>query len=534
MTSIFNRRSVRGYELRHGIEGFAHQTAAALGLPGVRVEWQPISTAAINQHGRMILSAVKDDAVITHRTIVRYTGFVVHELLHRKYTDFLARDNRPFVNALHNALEDAWIERRAIDAALTGNIRAVLTDLVGQIVDESMDKVKDWADPAIYPFALAVYARGYGLNTPLAQGLEPIFAEASRRLSSAKNSSDTLEIARWVFEQLQLPEDKPEDKPEESKGEGEGKGQADGQGKGEKGEGQADGQADGQGKQGQGEGQADGKKGQGKGQPGARKVPGASTEAMEVEPSINLDPGEAGTFWDGSGATAPGAHLGAEARELDSNVPGRLRHEVRRLFENTGSTLFTRNRKSGSINVHALPRHSLTDRVFQQRRDIEGVDSAVVVLLDVSGSMRRNLNTVASVGAVLAETLNAAGVQTAIISFGSKASMVTDFGTPVAKVKQAMRRLWLGGDTNDYAAVRMASDLLLPRPEQRKVMFVITDGVGKKSDCAEQIRAATALGITVIGIGIQYDITDVYPNAIFISKMEDFGKVVFNQIKLAA
>ena len=141
MTSIFSRRSVRGYELRHGIEGFAHQTAVALGLPGVSVEWQPISTAAINQHGRMILSAVKDDAVITHRTIVRYTGFVVHELLHRKYTDFLARDNRPYVDALHNALEDAWIERRAIKAALTGNIRAVLTDLVGQIVDESMDKV---------------------------------------------------------------------------------------------------------------------------------------------------------------------------------------------------------------------------------------------------------------------------------------------------------------------------------------------------------------------------------------------------------
>lgn len=519
MTSIFSRRSVRGYELRHGIEGFAHQTAAALGLPGVRVEWQPISTAAINQHGRMILSAVKDDAVITHRTIVRYTGFVVHELLHRKYTDFLARDNRPYVNALHNAVEDAWIERRAIDAALTGNIRAVLTDLVGQIVDESMDKVKDWADPAVYPFALAIYARGYGLNTPIAQGLEPIFAEASRRLSSAKNSSDTLAIARWVFQQLQLPEDKPEDKPEDGEGEGEG-------------------QADGQGKQGQGKGQADGKKGQGEGQPGARKVPGASTEAMEVEPSINLDPGEAGTFWDGSGATAPGAHLRAKdsilSRELNSNVPGRLRHEVRRLFDNTGSTLFTRNRKSGSINVHALHRHSLTDRVFQQRRDIEGVDSAVVVLLDVSNSMRDRLDTAASVGAVLAETLTAAGVQTAIISFGSRASMVTNFGTPVAKVKQAMRRLGLGGVTNDYAAVRMASDLLLPRSEQRKVMFVITDGCGKKSECAEQVRAATALGITVIGIGIQFDITNVYPNSIIINKMEDFGKVVFNQIKLAA
>jgi cobalamin biosynthesis protein CobT len=148
--------------------------------------------------------------------------------------------------------------------------------------------------------------------------------------------------------------------------------------------------------------------------------------------------------------------------------------------------------------------------------------------------MRKRLDIAASVAATLAETLNAAQVQTAVISFGSGASMVTDFGTPVTKVKQAMCRLNLGGETNDYAAVRMASDLLLPRPEQRKVMFVITDGFGKKLECAEQVRAATNLGITVIGIGIQYDIEDVYPNSISISKMEDFAKAVFTQIKLAA
>jgi len=533
MTTLMDRRTVRGWELRHGIEQFAQQTAAHLNLRGIQVVWQPITTAAINGSGTMILAAVKDDAVINRATLVRYVGFVLHELLHRKYSRFDVNGDTDYLRRLHNAVEDAWIERRAIAQGLTGNIKGVLTELVQQIVNESLTNAKDWADPSVYPFALAVYARGYGIDVPLAQGLEPIFAEASARIDKAKSSTDTLQIAEWVFKQLnQLPERQPEqgkqdgdqsEQPEQGDGQNEAQGEGDAQG---------DAQGE-QSQQSQG-GQSQG--GQGK-QPGQATAPAPGQQSIEVEPTLPAaDWGNVGTYWNGAGVTLPGKHLDEQpVRDLSQRaVPGRLRHEVRRIFENSAMTMFTRNRKAGAINVHALSRAGVTDRVFQQRRDVEGIDSSVVICLDVSSSMFGNMDTLASVGAMLTDTLLAAQVQTAIVSFGTYASLVSNFGQPAQKVRHALSRLKRGGDTNDYAAVRMAADMLLPRSEERKVIFVVTDGKGSPVQCKEQCRAAQALGITVIGIGIQENVGDVYPNAVRINSVEDLGGVVFSQIKIAA
>lgn len=68
--------------------------------------------------------------------------------------------------------------------------------------------------------------------------------------------------------------------------------------------------------------------------------------------------------------------------------------------------------------------------MFQQRRDIEGIDSAVVIVLDVSGSMWEDIGTVVSVGAALVETLASAQVQVAVTSFASEASLVTPLAPP--------------------------------------------------------------------------------------------------------
>jgi hypothetical protein len=535
MTSILNRRTVRGWELRQGVEQFAHQVATHLGLQGISVTWTPIPTAAINGKGAMFLSAVKDDAVISRAILVRYVGFVLHELLHRKYSDFDVNGGSDYLRRLHNAVEDAWIERRAIAEGLTGNIKGVLTELLQQIVGESIAEVKDWADPAVYPFALAVYARGYGVQVPLAQGLEPIFAEASRRIDACVNSTDTLGVAAWVLDQLKTMQEPKEQKPQEQKpqeqgkGEGQGDAQTEGQGQGEQ-EGNGQEQAEGQGKQGSGAGQSQ--------EVGPARAPARNQQSIEVEPNLGSgqSEGNIGTYWNGSGITAPGAHLDTtpvHSMEVRP-IPGKLRHEVRRLFDNTGMTLFTRNRKAGSVNVHALARAGVTDRVFQQRRDVDGIDSAVVICLDVSGSMRHELGTVVGVGSILADTLLSAQVQVAITSFGTWASLVTPFGTPAAKVRNTLARLTAWGDTNDYAAVRMAADMLLPRSEERKVIFVITDGEGDVSSCREQCRAAQALGITVIGVGICKDVGHIYPNAIRINSVDDLGQTMFNQIKLAA
>ena len=71
-----------GYEFRPAVTLFAHKICEALGLDPVEIEWSEYTqTAAINTT-TMRLANVRDDAVLTLGDLQRYTGFVVHELLH--------------------------------------------------------------------------------------------------------------------------------------------------------------------------------------------------------------------------------------------------------------------------------------------------------------------------------------------------------------------------------------------------------------------------------------------------------------------
>ena len=192
----------KGYQFRPAVEELILKVGESFGQK-VRIFWtSQISTAGIDRNKRIQIANVKDDAVMTHRDLIKWVGFGVHELLHAMYTNFDARGDSRYLDYLHNAVEDAWIEHTGINRALTGNIEPLLADLMDNMVTEAMKSVTDWADPAQYPFVLAVYLRKHAkTKVPLADGLEPIFAEAAVRLNSARSSFDTLEIAEWVLEQ---------------------------------------------------------------------------------------------------------------------------------------------------------------------------------------------------------------------------------------------------------------------------------------------------------------------------------------------
>jgi cobalamin biosynthesis protein CobT len=97
-----------------------------------------------------------------------------------------------------------------------------------------------------------------------------------------------------------------------------------------------------------------------------------------------------------------------------------------------------------------------------------------------------------------------------------------------------LERVSCGGGTNDYAALNFAHGLLLRRSEERKVCFVLTDGEGSPNATRDQCNAGTRLGITTIGIGIQENVSRVYPNAVQVNNLADMGTVAFNRLKLAA
>ena len=254
-------KTYRGYEFKRAVVIAIHKICSDLGLNPVEVQWDGgVQTACINKSGSVRLANVKDDAVLTQGDLMRYVGMAVHEILHWMYTDFdavhSAYAHGQYIAQLHNALEDAWIEGKGIKAGLTGNIEELLSALINGMVAEGLAHKSrkgesiDWSDPVQYPFVLAVYGRKHAkIKVPLALGLEPIFAEAIKRLNTCGNSWDTLEVAKWVFDQLNnidtnpQPEDEPVQpptnptNPSDDEGEDEGGDQDGGKGDDENGSG---------------------------------------------------------------------------------------------------------------------------------------------------------------------------------------------------------------------------------------------------------------------------------------------------------
>ena len=224
-------------------------------------------------------------------------------------------------------------------------------------------------------------------------------------------------------------------------------------------------------------------------------------------------------------------------------IPATLRYNVRRMFENTGTEDFQRNRKTGSLNIAALTTMSFNDRLFKRRQETAGVDSAVVILIDVSSSMFYGESTSAKItniyhavqtAAALLDTLHHAGVATSVLTFGNEVSMLKPFDLHYRKAFPLLERLKSGGGTNDAAALSHAHGLLYVRPEARKVAFVITDGVGDRECTYEQAETGARLGVTTIGVGIQHDVSQSYPTNVTVNCLADLGAVAFSKLKLAA
>ena len=567
---LLSRSSLLGIEARAGVESFAHHLCSALDLQPVRVRWvDGIQTAAISQYGDMMLADIGDAQTVTRSTLVRYAGFVLHELLHRKWTDFNARDYRPYVDRLHNALEDAWIERKAIRSGLTGNAGGLLHALIGQMVDEALAQVQNWADAGQLPFSLAIFARGYGVTVPTPAQVLPIWEEASARLDACQSSHETLELARWVFDQLQQQQQgqqQPQQKPDQQKPGQQGQQQADqgqdgkqgqegkdgkpGQGK------EADGQADGQA---EGKANGNGQDGKAQGKPAdAGPVSGEikeNTRATEVEPSLHQQYGSPG------GTYSSTSVLNTKAPSLMDKpywgngvtVPPALRYQVRRLFENSAKEWREGGFKSGTLHRASLPKVMTGAReVFARRMSEDGVDSAVVILLDISSSMfprprpellllddpglakGTRIDVAAGACIALMDTLAQAGAESMVIGFGEQAHILKTFSMPWRKAVPTLQRVALQGNTNDYAATRYATEALMRHPAERKVLMVLTDGVGNVDKTQRQAEAARALGITVIGIGIQKNATLTWgDDAAEIKTVADLGKVAFSKMAAA-
>lgn len=518
-------RQFKFFQVRNAVTAVAHKLCSLFLLDPVTVEFcGSVSTACINNRGDITLADMADSATVTNVVMIRYVGFVVHELLHRKYTDFSINAKTQYLRELHNAVEDIWIERQAIAAGLTGNITSVMTDLIDQMVDHALGEVTDWSDPRQYPFALAVWGRRYATKkVPVASGLESVFDEASKRIDAAKSSAATLAIAQWVYDQMvKLPEQPPQPPQKTREGDEEGEGKDTTPGGGEEGEGE-----------GEDEGAPAG--------PAKNPVQGGKVvEAKSVSGKLSTDGGTGGSYSKDSGLGYDGAHLFSGDGSMDiGRANPRMAFDIKKMFECTGIDEWSTGRKSGSINVGSLASIRTGNvNVFKQRREEDGVDSAVVVCVDVSGSMGGNkIRAAVDMTTALLNALGLAGTSTAILTFGSRTSLVKGFDDNYKRgIRLANRMGALGCGTNDYFCLRYAHELLAYRQEARKVVFFVTDGQGWYEPMKAQVAVGDAMGITSVGVGIGQKVSNVFGvnRSVFVRSSTELMDASFAKIKLVA
>ena len=222
--------------------------------------------------------------------------------------------------------------------------------------------------------------------------------------------------------------------------------------------------------------------------------------------------------------------------------------------------------------IIANPRHPLS---YKQEQDTNFRDTVVTLLIDNSGSMRGRPITVAAMSAdILARTLERCGVKVEILGFTTRAwkggqsreqwlaagkpaspGRLNDLRHIVYKSADApwrrarkglglMLREGLLKENIDGEALLWAHERLLGRPEQRRILVVISDGapvddstlsVNPGNYLERHLREVirwieTTSPVQLLAIGIGHDVTRYYSRAVTIVDAEQLGGTMTDQL----
>ncbi len=212
---------------------------------------------------------------------------------------------------------------------------------------------------------------------------------------------------------------------------------------------------------------------------------------------------------------------------------------------------------------------------FKMEKDMEFRDTVVTLLLDNSGSMRGRPITVAAMCAdILARTLERCSVKTEILGFTTRAwkggaareewlaagkpakpGRLNDLRHIVYKAADApwrrarrnlglMMREGLLKENIDGEALMWAHNRLMARPEQRRILMVISDGapvddstlsVNSGNYLERHLRDTIAYienksPVELLAIGIGHDVTRYYKSAVTIVDAEQLGGAMTDQL----
>jgi len=269
---------------------------------------------------------------------------------------------------------------------------------------------------------------------------------------------------------------------------------------------------------------------------------------------------------------------------LDSQLTG-LQGVVTRLANRLQRRLMAQQNRSwdfdqeeGILDAARLSRVVVspgTALSYKVERDIEFRDTVVTLLIDNSGSMRGRPISIAAISAdILARTLERCGVKTEILGFTTRAwkggqsreawladgkpqnpGRLNDLRHIVYKQadepwRRARRNLGLMmregllKENIDGEALMWAHSRLIARPEERRIMMVISDGA-PVDDSTLSVNSAGYLEahlrhviewiekvspVQLVAIGIGHDVTRYYRRAVTIMDVEQLGGTIMEQL----
>jgi len=228
-----------------------------------------------------------------------------------------------------------------------------------------------------------------------------------------------------------------------------------------------------------------------------------------------------------------------------------------------------------SSRLHKIITDPLTPLSFKTEKETSFKDTVLTMLVDSSGSMRGRSMTTAAISAdIIGSTLDKCNIKTEILGFttkhwkgGDSRKLWVECGKPSSpgrlndlrhiifkpadlawrrakKNLGLMLREGLLKENVDGEALLWASSRLMKRPEQRKILMVISDGApvddstlstnstsyldNHLKQVISEIENRTELELIAIGIG--HDVTKYYKKAVTIHRAEELGNVMLEQL----
>jgi len=257
---------------------------------------------------------------------------------------------------------------------------------------------------------------------------------------------------------------------------------------------------------------------------------------------------------------------------------GRIANRLQRKLLAQQTRSWTFDLEEGILDTARLARvvvNPTTPLSYKQEKETEFRDTVVTLLIDNSGSMRGRPIAVAAMSAeILARTLERCGVKVEILGFTTRAwkggqsreawlragkppnpGRLNDLRHIVYKAADApwrrarrglglMLREGLLKENIDGEAILWAHQRLLARPEQRRILMVISDGAPVDDSTLSanpgnylerHLREVIAWieansDVELLAIGIGHDVTRYYRRAVTISDPEQLGGAMLDQL----